>query len=81
MKKNLTLKLDGELLRQAKVLAARKGTSVSRLVADQLESLLSQDQRYETARRRALRRLREGYDLGWTKPEDRGELHDREGLR
>lgn len=78
---NITIKVDADLVRDAKVLAARRGTSVSRLVAEQLEQLVRSDQAYAAARRRALRRLRRGMDIGWEKPASRDDLHDRENLR
>ena len=81
MKTNLTLRIDEELVHQAKVLAARQGTSVSRLVAQQLEELTRRDRAYEAARRRAEERLTTGFDLQWAPPRDREELHDRAGLR
>jgi hypothetical protein len=74
---NLTLKIDDALLRDAKVLAARRGTSVSRLAAEQLEELVRQDKNYEAARRRAVQRLDRGLDLGLTPPASRDELHER----
>ena len=74
---NITLKVDDELLREAKILAARQGTSVSRMVAEQLEKLVQRESRYEEARRRALKRLARGYDLGWKPPRSRDELHER----
>ena len=74
---NITLKVDDDLLREAKVLAAKQGTSVSRLVAEQLEKLVQRDARYDAARRRALKRLATGYDLGWQAPRSRDELHER----
>ena len=74
---NLTLKIDDSLLREAKILAARRGTSVSRLAAEQLEDLVRQDKRYEAAKRRAMQRLSRVLDLGWTPPESRDELHER----
>ena len=77
MKTNVTLKLDAGLLREAKVLAAKRNSSVSRLLADQLETLVRSERSYEAASRRALARLARGYDLGWTRPADRGELHER----
>ena len=77
MKTNVTLKLDADLLREAKVLAAKRSSSVSRLLADQLEILVRDERSYEAARRRALARLAKGYDLGWSRPKDRGELHER----
>ena len=52
-RRNLTLQLDEETIRQAKLLAARRGTSISGLVARQLELLVARDARYEEARRRA----------------------------
>lgn len=77
MKSNVTLRLDADLLREAKVLAARKGTSVSRLMAEHLEGIVREDREYERARRRALARLKKGFDLQWTPPADRAELHER----
>jgi len=77
MKTNVTLRVDAELLREAKVLAARKGSSVSRLMAEQLEGLVREDREYERAQRRALARLDQGFDLRWTPPASRDELHER----
>lgn len=77
MKTNITLKVDADLLREAKVLAAKQGTSVSRLLASQLEELIRRDRAYETAKRRALARLRKGFDLGWAPVGSRDELHER----
>ncbi len=37
-KRNLTVQLDEDVIQQAKVLAARRGTSVSTLVAPELEA-------------------------------------------
>ena len=76
-KTNLTLSLDADLVREAKVLAARRGTSVSRLMSHNLEEMIRQDKAYETARRRALARLETSSDLGWRRPGSRQELHER----
>ena len=81
MTTNITVKVDSELARDARVFAARRGTSLSRLVAEQLEALVRGDQAYEAAKRRALRRLRRGYDLGSEQPLSREDLHHRESLR
>jgi hypothetical protein len=56
-KRNLTVQLDDEVIHRAKVLAARRGTSVSTLVASELERLVAHDDRYEEASRRAHRAL------------------------
>ena len=76
MKTNLTLKLDANLIREAKVLAAKQGTSVSRLLTEQLETLIRRDKVYERAKHRALTRLERGFNLGGT-PASRDELHER----
>ena len=52
-RRNLTLQLDEDVIRHAKVLAAKRGTSVSGLVAHELEELVARDARYEAAHRRA----------------------------
>ena len=77
MKSNITLKLDTDLLREAKVLAAEDGTSLSALLAARLAEIVRERKGYDRARKRALARLREGMDLRWTPPRSRDELHDR----
>ena len=77
VKTNVTLKVDATLLREAKVLAAQRDSSVSRLLADELERLVRGEKSYEAARRRALSRLNKGFDLDWSPPADRAELHER----
>ena len=77
MKTNVTLKLDAELLKHARVLAAEQGSSISRMLADKLEELVRERAGYDRARKRALARLRVGMDLGWTRPASRDELHER----
>ena len=77
MKANITLKLDATLLREARVLAAEEGTSISALLAARLEQIVRERKTYDRARKRALARLREGLDLQWTPPISRDELHER----
>jgi hypothetical protein len=77
MKTNITLKLDANLLREARILAAKEGTSISALLAARLERMVREHKAYEGARRRALTRLKEGFDLRWTPPRSRDELHER----
>jgi hypothetical protein len=77
MKTNITLKLDAGLIREARVLAAEEGTSISAMLASRLEEIVNERKTYERARRRALARLREGLDLHWTPPRSRDELHER----
>jgi hypothetical protein len=77
MKSNITLKLESELIREARVLAAEEGTSISALLAARLEQIVNERKVYDRARKRALARLREGLDLNWTPPCSRDELHER----
>lgn len=77
MKTNITLKLDADLLRQVRVLAAEEDTSISALLAERLEQIVRERKTYDRARKRALARLREGMNLRWTPPRSRDELHER----
>jgi hypothetical protein len=77
MKANITLKLEADLLRQARILAAEEDLSISAMLAAHLEQIVRQRKAYHRARRRALARLREGMDLRWTPPRSRDELHER----
>jgi hypothetical protein len=77
MKTNVTLKIEADLLREARILAAEEGTSISALLAVQLEQAVRQRRGYQRARRRALARLHKGFDLGWEASRSRDELHER----
>ena len=61
---NITLSLPEEDLREARILAASRGTSVSQLLARMLKELVEQETGYADARERSIARLREGMDLG-----------------
>jgi hypothetical protein len=77
---NLTLQMDAEVIRRARIVAAKRGTSVSALAATRLRELVDEDERVELARARAeaiLKRAAQRGGRDWT----RDELHDREALR
>jgi len=61
---NITLSLPEEDIREARVLAARRGTSVSQLLARMLRELVEKETGYAAARERSLARLHERLDLG-----------------
>ena len=75
-RQNLTVQMDRELIRKARILAAKRRTSVSGLVASELERLVGDDEAYEAARRSALQFLEQGFHLGG-KRVSREELHER----
>ena len=77
MKANITLKMDRELLREARILAAAEGTSISAMLSLRLEELVRGRKAYDSARQRALARLKRGFDLHWSAPASRDELHER----
>jgi hypothetical protein len=78
-RRNITLSLPRDLLKRARHIAVDRGVSLSRLLAEHLEHLVREDQRYRRARRRLKKRLARGFDMGtggeitWT----RDELHER----
>jgi hypothetical protein len=74
---NVTLKIDAKLLREARILAATEGSSISALLASQLEQAVSQRKGFAQARRRAIARLGKGFDMRWTPPSSRDELYER----
>lgn len=76
-KTNITLKLDASLVRAIKVIAAKKGISVSALMAHKLEEEVQKNGDYEQAMKRALALMKENSALGWRKPKSRDELHER----
>ena len=77
MKANITLKIEADLLREVRILAAEEGTSISALLAARLEQAVRERKGYNQARRRAMARMRRGFDLRWTPPRSRDELHER----
>jgi hypothetical protein len=77
MKTNVTLKIDAALLREIRIVAAEEGTSISAMLAARLEQMVRERKSYDRSRRRALARLRQGMNLGWTPPRSRDELYQR----
>ncbi len=73
---NLTIRLSRETIRKAKLLAARRATSVSGLVTAHIEALASEEEAYERAKRQAIALLELPFRLGGGKV-DRASLHDR----
>ncbi len=81
-KANLTLQLDADVIRRARILAARRGTSVSALVARELDAVVAQEARYDDARQRALDLMAVAKPRGgrsWTRDDLYAERLDRHG--
>ena len=77
MKQNITISLEKDLIRKARVLAASRSTSVSRLIGDELKRMGTQSEEYERIRKQALADLDAGCHLGGQPRPARDELHER----
>ncbi len=75
-KQNVTVSLSRQVLRKARILAARRETSISGLLAQEIESLVAKEDAYDRAERQALALLDQGFHLGGTIA-SRDELHER----
>ena len=76
-KQNLNIRLDRQTIQKAKILAAKRGTSISGLLAGQIEILVGEEEAYERAERQALALLDQGFHLGGVIRASRDELHER----
>ena len=76
-KQNITLSLTQQTLRKARVLAARRGSSISGLLAEQIEILVGEEEAYEHAERQAARLLDQGFHMGGVIAATRDEWHER----
>ncbi|MHB1871729.1 MAG: hypothetical protein ACYCT1_12890 [Steroidobacteraceae bacterium] len=80
VKANITVAIEPALLKKARAVAARRGQSVSALLADELRELVEEDARYAAARKRALALFGSPLSLGGV-PLRRIELHERHRVR
>ena len=77
LKQNLTVSLSPHTIRKARILAARRGSSISSLVAEQIEILVGEDEAYERAERHANSLLDHGFHLGGKIRATRDDWHTR----
>jgi hypothetical protein len=76
-KQNVTISLTRQTLQKVRVLAARRATSISALLAQQIEILVGEEEAYERAQRQALTLLDRGFHMGGVIRASRDELHAR----
>jgi len=76
-KQNVTVSLSRETLRKARILAARRETSISGLLANQIEILVGEEEAYERSEREALALFNQGFHLGGVIGATREEWHER----
>ena len=76
-KQNVTISLDRKTIQKGKILAARRSTSISGLLAHQIDILVGEEEAYERAERQAITLLDQGFHLGGVIRVSRDELHER----
>jgi hypothetical protein len=76
---NVTLSLPEETMRLARHIAVERGTSLSSLVADYIHEIVDRDERYSSARIRAIERMEKGTPMGVSRRPrwSRADLHER----
>jgi hypothetical protein len=77
--RNVTITLEEDVAKWARIEAARNDTSVSRLLAEMLKERMTEEGNYETAKRRAL--ARQPFAKSDGRYLTREEVHDRANLR
>lgn len=77
--RNVTLALPDELVKKVKILAAQRDTSISAMLAAQLQRLADEEDGYLAAMDDLMADLRRGYNLGTQGQiqSDRDSLHER----
>lgn len=76
-KQNVTISLSRQVLKKARILAARRETSISGLLAQEIEFLVDDEEAYERAERQAMALLDQGFHMGGVIRVGRDELHER----
>jgi hypothetical protein len=79
-KHNVTVAIERGLLKKARSVAARRGLSVSALLAQELRELVAEDAQFTAARKRAMTLFSTPLALG-ADPLSREALHERHHLR
>jgi hypothetical protein len=79
-KHNITVAIESGLLKKARAVAARRGLSVSALLADELRELVKDDAQYAAARKRAYSLLSTPLPLAGSAL-TREQLHERRRIR
>ena len=77
MKQNITLSLDKDLIQKAKVISAKRRSSISNMLSQELQRIIESAESYEVSKKKAICNLRTGYHLGGIITASREELHER----
>lgn len=80
MKQNITLSIDKNLIKKAKVIAAQRQTSISGMLSTELKKVLEEAEKYQWAKRMALSNLKVGFHMGGEIMTSREDLHERQHI-
>ena len=77
--KNITLKIDADLLESVRMIAATRDMSISELFESYVRKTIASDPAFRARRQRFRERLRRGFDLGsrGNPPMTRAAMHER----
>ena len=76
-KQNVTISISRETVRKARILAAARSTSISRLLSEEIERLVGSEEAWERSERSGLALLEQGFHLGGLIVASRDEWHER----
>jgi HSP90 family molecular chaperone len=76
-KRNITLRLSRQTIQKARVLAAKRSTSISGLLTSQIEQLAETEDDYDRAMKDAFTLMEKGFPMGEIPKLDRDALHER----
>ena len=77
MKQNITLSIDKELIKKARIIAAHRQTSISGMLSSELLKVIQMTEKYELAQLKAIDNLKKGFHLGGGTIPSREDLHER----
>jgi hypothetical protein len=77
MKQNITVQLDQTVIKEAKVIAAKRSTSLSKFLANEIRKIAAQESTYDKDKKSAIMKLQNGYSLGGDRLPRREELYAR----
>ena len=77
MKRNLTLSLDEQLLRLARMVCQKRDTTSTQFIRDQLEIMVSRDEEYQSSMKRIVALMKKRPILVEPRTWTRDELHER----
>jgi hypothetical protein len=77
MTRNLTIQLDENTIKNARIVAARRSISISKLVSEEIKKASDAEEYWLTAKRTAFNQLQKPFHLGGSKLPARESLYER----